>query len=177
MKSTARKLTAAQKAFVVQRLACFDSPREVVEALREEHGVEIAPQTAEAYDPHKRAGATLSQKWRDLFEVTRKAFLEDAATHVPIANKTVRLREMQKAFFAIKGRGNWVGAMQVLEQVAKEVGGTFTNRREVTGKDGGPIQQEVFAIDHDNLTPEALRAILAWHGRFPEIEGQTKDSE
>ncbi|KCY24821.1 phage domain protein, partial [Acinetobacter baumannii 1042969-1197] len=28
----------------------------------------------------------------------------------------------------------------LLEQAAKEVGGLYTNRKEITGKDGGPVQ-------------------------------------
>lgn len=139
-KRTKPRVTEQQKAFLVQRLACYDSPREAAEALKAEHGIEMSPQSVEHYDPHKRAGASLADKWRELFEATRKAFLNDLEDHVPIANRAVRLREMQKAFNAHKGRGNWGGAMQVLEQAAKEVGDVHTNKRELTGKGGGPIE-------------------------------------
>lgn len=147
------QLTDVQKAFVVQRLACFDTPKETSEALTAEHNIKLAPQNCEAYDPTKRAGSRLAAKWRDLFQATRKEFLSNAESYVPIANKTVRLREMQKAYAAHKGRGNWIAACQVLEQVAKEVGDSFTNRREVTGKEGGPIT-------FSDMTDEQLDARL-----------------
>lgn len=149
----AHKLTDAHKSFVVQRLACFDTPKEVAEALKEEFRVEVTPQAIEAYNPARSAGKALAKRWRDMFEAARKDFLANAQSYVPIANKTVRLREMQKAFLAHKGRGNWVGALQVLEQVAKEVGEAFTNQRQITGKDGGPLQ-----VEHSDMTDEQLTA-------------------
>ena len=137
-------------------MACYDSPSEAAAALKEETGMEITPQGAEAYDPHKKAGRHLSPKWVELFNVTRKHFLDNADTYVPIANKTVRLREMQKAYLAHKGRGNWNGAMAVLEQVAKECGEAFTNRRELTGKDGKALQ-----IEHSDMTDDQIKEQLA----------------
>ena len=38
---------------------------------------------------------------------------------------------------------NFVLAAEILKQAAKEVGDVYTNRREKTGKDGGPIQHTV----------------------------------
>ena len=54
------KLTDEQKAFVVQAVACFDSPKTVADALKKEFGVIVSPQVVECYDPTKRAGATLT---------------------------------------------------------------------------------------------------------------------
>ncbi len=52
------KLKDEHKAFLVQRLAVFDSPKQAAEALKAEYRVEISPQGAEAYDPEKRAGTS-----------------------------------------------------------------------------------------------------------------------
>lgn len=134
------KLKDQHKAFVIQRLACFDSPKEAAEALKEEFGVQITPQGAEAYDPHKRAGSRLAQQWRDLFERTRKGFLDHVENFVPEANKAVRLRHLSHAFRALKARGNHVAAADMLERIAKELGNVHSNRREITGRDGKPIE-------------------------------------
>jgi hypothetical protein len=74
------KLTAEQKVFIVQRLACFDTPSQVAKAIQEELGVTVSPQSCEGYDPTKVTGANLSQRLRDLFEATRKQFLEDTTS-------------------------------------------------------------------------------------------------
>ena len=52
------KLKDEHKAFLVQRLAVFDTPKQTAEALKTEYRVEISPQEAEAYDPEKRAGTS-----------------------------------------------------------------------------------------------------------------------
>lgn len=164
------RLTEEQKAFVVQRLACFDSPAEASEALMTEHGVKLAPQNCEAYDPNKRAGVKLAKKWRDLFEATRKRFLDDIETHVPEANKAVRVRQLAHAARAFKGRGNYVGMADMLERIAKEIGNVHTNRRELTGKDGGPI--ETVARTPEEVD-EALRQKMAKLG-ITTLDGLTE---
>lgn len=133
------KLSEVQKVFLVQRLALYESPKEAAEALKEEHGISITPQAAERYDPHKHAGRRLGKKWCELFEHTRKALLKDVEKHVPLANKPVRLRKLSKAAYAFEGSGNYVAMADMLERIAKEMGNVHTNRRELTGKEGGPI--------------------------------------
>ncbi|MEQ9131085.1 MAG: DUF2280 domain-containing protein [Salinisphaeraceae bacterium] len=150
------KLKDEHRHFVVQRLACFDTPKEVAEALRDEHGVEISPQSVEAYDPNKRAGRDLAQKWRDLFEKTRADFQDNLEKYVPEASKVVRVRHLAHAARAFKGRGNYVGMADMMERIAKEVGNVHTNRRELTGKDGGPIKTA-----HSDLTDDQLDERLA----------------
>lgn len=150
------KLNEEQRAFAVQRLACFDTPKQVADALKAEFRVEISPQAAEAYDPTKRAGEKLAQKWRDLFKATRARFL-DKLEEVPEANKAVRVRRLARMAEAAESRGNFVLAANLLEQIAKEVGNSYTNRRELTGKDGKPIETR----DVTNLTDEQLDAEMA----------------
>lgn len=129
------KLTREQQTFAVQALACFDSPSVVAASLRKEFGVVITPQTIEGYDPTKKAGAKLADRWKALFEETRKAFLGDTAA-IAISHRAVRLRALQRMSDKAETQGNMVLAASLLEQAAKEVGDSFTNRRELTGKDG-----------------------------------------
>jgi len=129
------KLSPEQQTYAVQSLACFDSPSVVAASLRKDYGVTITPQSIEAYDPTKKAGANLSDRWRALFEETRKTFLEDTAA-IAISHRAVRLRALQRMAEKAETQGNMVLAANLLEQAAKEVGDSFTNRRELTGKDG-----------------------------------------
>lgn len=131
----APKLSDEVKAFVVQSLACFDGLAVVVAAVKKEFGVEISRQLCESHDPTKKAGAKLGDRWRVLFEETRKAFLEDTAG-IAISHRAVRLRALQRMSEKAETQGNMVLAASLLEQAAKEVGDSFTNRRELTGKDG-----------------------------------------
>ena len=62
------------KVFIVQSLACFDTPQQVADAVKQRFGIEIERQQCENYDPTKYAGRNLSKKLKDLFERTRKDF-------------------------------------------------------------------------------------------------------
>lgn len=139
------------KTFIVQQLACFDTPSEVARAVKDEFAVEVTRQSVERYDPNKRAGSDLSEAYRAIFIETRKAFLEDTAA-IGIANRSVRLRKLQTMFDSAIGSRNLVLAASLLEQAAKESGGAFTNKRELGGLGGGAIKVE------DTTKPD-LRAL------------------
>jgi hypothetical protein len=140
------KLTDAHKRFIVQALACWDSPQEVADAVKVEFGLDAHRSQVAQYDPTKAAGQKLAKKWVDLFEATRKRFREEVA-EIPIADQAFRLRALGKIYERHLSRGNVVGAAAVLEQAAKEAGGAFTNRREHTGAGGGPIEQKTVVVD------------------------------
>lgn len=123
------------KAFIVRALACFDTPQQVAEAVKQEFGVVINRMQVSLYDPTKATGKKLGKKWRIIFDETRKQFLEKTS-EIPIANQAMRLRVLNRALTTAESRGNLAMVLQILEQAAKESGGSFTNRRELTGKDG-----------------------------------------
>lgn len=143
-------LNDEQKRFIVHALACYDTPSQIVEAVKEEFNVVVSRPQVQCYDPFKTNGKDLSQKWRDLFEETRKKFLEDAS-QIPIANQTFRLRTLNRMLQKVEKAGNVVVAAQIIEQASKEVGGMFTNKLKVeqTGANGGPQHLKVDAT----LTP------------------------
>ena len=139
------KLTREQQTYVVQALACFDTPSVVSAALKKDFGLAFSVQAIEAYDPTKKAGARLSMRWRALFEETRKTFLEDTAS-IAISHRAVRLRALQRMADKAEGQGNMVLASSLLKQAAEEVGGSYTNRRELTGKDGKDLPVPVSPV-------------------------------
>ncbi|MDC4704719.1 DUF2280 domain-containing protein [Acinetobacter baumannii] len=124
------------KIFIVQALACRDTPQEVVEQVKQEFGVDISRSQCECYDPTKYSGRNLSKKYVELFESTRERF-DEGLIDIPIANKYYRLKQYQRQLDRTR---NVKTALKILEQAAKDIGGQFTNRQEITGKDGGPVQ-------------------------------------
>jgi len=116
------------KAFVVQALACFDTPSQVVASVKETFGIDVTRQQCEAYDPTKYVGRSLNQKWKTLFEDTRARFREETA-EIPIANRAYRLRAMNRFVERAETMKNIGLAMQILEQAAKEVGDVYVNRQ------------------------------------------------
>lgn len=142
------KLSEAEKRSIVQALACYDTPSQVVEAIKEEYGTVLDRGHVGCYDPTKAAGKQLAKKWADLFHATRARFQEEIA-EIPIAGQAYRLRQLQRMHQDATGKRNPVLAMQILEQAAKEAGGHFTNKRqtELTGKGGGPIETATLSKD------------------------------
>ncbi|MBZ0348485.1 DUF2280 domain-containing protein, partial [Acinetobacter baumannii] len=107
-----------------------------VEQVKQEFGVDISRSQCECYDPTKYSGRNLSKKFVKLFELTREKF-DKGLIDIPIANKYYRLKQYQRQ---LEKTRNVKTALKILEQAAKDIGGQFTNRQEITGKDGGPVQ-------------------------------------
>lgn len=135
MKGNAPAIPDEIKRFIINALAAFDTPSQVAAAVKEEFGVTVSRQAVEGHDPTKHAGRKLANKWRDLFETARRGFIEEA-TQVPIAHRSTRLRALNRMAQVAEQKGNFPLAAQLHKQAAEEMGNAFTNRRELTGKDG-----------------------------------------
>lgn len=125
------------KLFIVRSLARFNTPTETVELVNQDYGVQVTKQQCEKYDPTKRAGENLSDELKKEFEISRKDFL-DTPQNIPIANLSVRLQRMENQYQ--KHGKNRVAALSILKQAAEDVGGKYTNKQEITGAGGGPLQ-------------------------------------
>lgn len=123
------------KLLIVQALARFSSPAEVVAMIREDFGIETTVQQVRTYNPeHPKFEA--GGRWRPIFDAVRKAYLEDVSS-IPIASQAFRLNALQKNYDCAIRRGNLVLANATLEQAAKEVGGVLTNARNVSVQQAG----------------------------------------
>ncbi len=164
MNRTTKKLTDIHRAFLVREFACFASPMQAADALREEYGIEITPQSAQHYDATSGAGSRAAKKWHDLFDVSRQAFLDEVSERIPHAHKAVRIKKLARASDAFEKSKNYMAMARMLEQIAKEVGNVHTNRHEFTGRNQGPIK---FA-EIDDMTDEQinleLKQIFAQNG-------------
>lgn len=129
------------KAFIVQSLACFDTPSQVVELVKKEFGLSITRQQVESHDPTKANGRGLAQKWVDMFNATRERF-QNEISDIPIANKAYRLRALDRMATRAEGMKNLALTAEIIEQAAKECGDAYTNKHkfEHSGPNGGAIQ-------------------------------------
>ena len=137
------------RAFIVQALACFDTPSQVAEAVKKEFGLEVSRQACESHDPTKYAGRGLAKKWAYMFHACRERFKEETQD-IPIANRAYRLRALGRMAERAEGMRNMALTAQLLEQAAKEVGDVYVNRHakaEADPSDIVPARVEVAIVD------------------------------
>ncbi len=140
------RLRKEVRLFIVRSLAVFNTPTETAKAVQEGFGITVTRQQCEGYDPTKRTGQDLSAELRDEFEITRQNFI-DNPKRVPVANLSYRLERLQR-ILTDAGKNN-VLILSALEQAAKDVGGVFTNRKEITGKGGETLGVVVAPVSLD----------------------------
>lgn len=138
------------KMFIVQSLACFETPQQVVDAVRERYGIEIDRQQVASYDPTKATCRGISKALKKLFEDTRREFRANIE-NIAIANKAFRLMELQK-MYEDSGK-NKRAKQNLLKQAFQETDGRVT-KQEITGKDGKPIE----TINQNVSTESYLKA-------------------
>jgi hypothetical protein len=141
------------KSFIVQALACFDTPSQVVETVKNEYGVVVSRQQVETHDPTKSAGKGLAVKWATLFHDTRKRFREETA-EIPIANRAYRLRGLGRMAEKAENMRNLALTAQLYEQAAKEVGDVYVNRRLEPEKPLGSQADQQHAVAEYTLEPD-----------------------
>ncbi|SEB79563.1 hypothetical protein SAMN05216178_2287 [Pseudomonas saponiphila] len=139
-------LSSEVKVFVIQALACFDTPSQVVESVQKEFGLSITRQQIESHDPTKVSGKGLAVKWKQLFEETRKRFREDTAD-IPIANRAFRLRGLARMAEKAESMRNLALTAQLYEQAAKECGDMYVNRTRKEEPDDEPLIPTRIQVD------------------------------
>lgn len=153
------------KMFIVQSLACFETPQQVADSVEETYKIKIDRKQCHSYDPTKYAGRNLSKKLKDLFYETRKKFQENILD-IPIANKAFRLKELQN-MYEDSGR-NKRAKQNLLKQAFQETDGRVS-RQEITGANGGTIKTETeqkqtqptYTPDElANMTPQELSRLV-----------------
>ncbi|MBX9853906.1 MAG: DUF2280 domain-containing protein [Gemmatimonadaceae bacterium] len=148
------RLTEEVQAFVVDRLAMYDTPSTVAAAVKEAFGITISRQQAEAYDA-TRSGKKPSAKWIRRFHATRQQYRE-RVDDVGIAHRAVRMRRLERMANRAEERGNLPLAAQLLEQAAKEMGESYTNRRIL--EPANPVAALAATL---GVTPEEITGALA----------------
>ena len=134
------RLKKHEKVFIVRALAQFMTPTQVVEDIKVKLGVDVSPQQVETYDPTKVAGADLSQEFVDLFNEARKQYIAQPIYNIEGANDIVQLQILSDLL--VSKKGNVVMAIKLIDQMQKIVKGHYEKKIEISGPDGGPLQNE-----------------------------------
>jgi len=143
-------LTPDIQSFIVQQLAWYRTPTQVVEDVQEEYGVEVSRSQVQYYHPEK-GGREPKEEWKNQFYDLRTA-IREGRVDVAIAEEMWRLKQLQLIYWKLMEMGNYLGAADILQQAARDRGGKFTNRTELTGQGGGALQINVV---NDPTTPDA----------------------
>ena len=146
-------LSSEVKAFIVQALACFDTPSQVAEAVKREFNIDVSRQQVESHDPTKRCSKTLAKRWVEMFHDARKRFREETVD-IPIANRAYRLRALGRMAEKAENMKNMALTAQLLEQAAKEVGDVYVNRRIEPEKPLGSQADQQHAVAEYTLEPD-----------------------
>lgn len=139
-------LSPEVKAFIVQALACFDTPTQIASQVKQEFGLDISIQQVSSYDPTKAIAKNLGQKWIDMFNATRTRF-QTELSDIPIANKAYRLRALNRMMTSAEKMRNMALAASLMEQAAKECGDAYTNKQKVEHSGGLAVSSVASVMD------------------------------
>lgn len=128
------KLPDKVRAFIVMSYARFALTRDIHKAVLDEFGLDLDSKMLcnHMLDRPSRA-AEMGARWVAMFNEARAEFCAQVDA-IPITNPAYRLAKMQRYFDILDAKDAIGPAMSVLEQAAKEAGGAFTNKRELSGK-------------------------------------------
>lgn len=126
-------LNDEQKTWIVTQWAMMVPIAQILKGFEEQFGAKISANQARDYNPvtARTRGKTVV-KWKMLHDHIRHKFLTKIA-EIPIANAAVRLHRLEQLCVGAMSKGNAPLAAEIIEQAAKEVGGLFTNKRELEG--------------------------------------------
>lgn len=119
------KLSYQQQVFIVQSLACFQTPSEVAEAFAEEFGESIPRQQVAFYDPTRgEESKGLPERLQVVFWAARAGFVEQMG-RVRMSNRCFQLQTLDDLFRKAKRAGDYKTAALCLEIAAKICGGWY----------------------------------------------------
>jgi hypothetical protein len=163
MASKTRKLSERHKIVLAQCFGQYLTATEAAAVLKERFGIDMTAQGAARYDPDRAEAFDLSEKLREKLTAAKAAArkeFEEGVDAIPEAKLAVRVRDLAVMARHYKAIGNYPAMAAAYAQIAKEMGGAYTNRRELTGKDGKPVQfEDVTQIPTDQLKDE-IRVLL-----------------
>lgn len=126
------ELSDEVKILIVTQLARHRTPTQVALAVKEIFNVEVSRQGVHYYDA-SRPGSTLPPRWTKLFNAERKRYYTAAKQEVAGLNMKFRAAELLEMYFAAKAKGQTKLAAGLLEQMAREEGGMYTNAKRDAG--------------------------------------------
>lgn len=151
------ELSDADKERIVVLLGRFKKPADIVAIMREEHGVETDVDQVTRYNPQHTGFRAERDRWEPIFNAARDAYINDLK-QVIVANQSWRLNELNDLYDRAKKAKNYKLAAELLEQISRECGGSFTNQRElkVDGRRAREMNTEDRAAMLGSIIAEAM---------------------
>ena len=161
-----RRLSVIIKRRIIEHLASYRTPNEVVRLIAEEFGVPLTPRHVRAYDPSCFQFAA-GPKLAGYHAGVRERFVNELGD-IAIAQRACRLRSLQHLHDELLARlcaGSSPDPVDlsrelrgVVEQAAKEVGNVYTNVSRQTGRvDHAHLVVELSADQRRNMLADRLR--------------------
>ena len=122
------KLTDAQREYVVDRLAAFESPIAIARSLQEEFGIRISHQAIVRYDPTR--SAKCPERFRLQFFATRRAIIEGKAAR-GAANAILRTRKRERLML----RAVEAIADRIIKSTSEYEGDALAERKPLTDEE------------------------------------------
>lgn len=107
------------KVFIVKAAARYVRAAEIARQVREEFGLEIAPQVVHRYDCDRPVSETLSPALRDLFHAERREFSEELK-QIPGMIRATRVQRLDDLYYAAVTKGDVRAAIAAVEAARKE---------------------------------------------------------
>ena len=150
-----KKLSLDAKTYIVRALACRERPTDILAHLQEHFDVSVDRKALSHYDP--RLNDKLDADLKKLYEKESSDFWAEK-NFEPINSLNFRQR-LRMELFEQAGR-NLKLKLEILEQAAKDEGGLYSNRREVTGAEGAPLVP--FNVENvKNASAEDIARVIA----------------
>jgi hypothetical protein len=124
------RLTKDIKIYIIQQLAMYRDPQEIVESVKVIYNVKPTLSQVCYYKPEY---GKISKTLQTIFDETREKF-RAIIMEIPIAHLAYRLWQLQESLDRAQSAHvvNDRMVLRILEQAAKESGGIFEKRREIT---------------------------------------------
>jgi hypothetical protein len=139
------------KRFIVEILACYRRPVDVIAEVKEIFGIEPTRQQLQVYDPTKWNGKRLGSELQQLFYRTRTLY-KNGMGDVGITHRRYRLAEYNDLLHRCKDRGDDGNVIEAFQSVEKEMHRAYTHPPKKTPDH---VQDRLSALLE--MTPEELR--------------------
>lgn len=157
------------RAWIVRRLAAFERPKEIVQAVKDVWDLEVNEGQVKRLNP--LLNDKLDESLVTLFWHSRRAF-EEAVDDVGIGKKVFRLRELHRLYDESYDKGDIETCLSILDQASKEVGGVHERAGNVTLIGLGKFMEELSTVVAREIDdPEALARIEGGMKALPPPKG------
>ena len=158
--------------FIVTRLAYYERPSEVRDAVKERFDIDVKLPQLSHYDPHTSMGSRLRKDLKELFAEMRKK-ADNSFDDIPEASRPVRVRRLSQLLNHESMKRNLVFQRDTLIEIEKVMGDVYTDKRKVehSGEVKGGVLAVPIAVSADDWGQAARQQQSALESRKASTNG------